>query len=75
VIWPQNRHYGVVLTGLRVTGLRVSVYVFGRPFIKRFALCYQTVVYLSVLSVLSCLWRSCTEAKRLDGSRWNLARR
>ena len=28
--------------------------VFGRPFVKRFALCYRTVV-LSVLSVLSCL--------------------
>jgi len=26
----------------------------------------------SVLSCLSvCLWRSCTVAKRLDGSRWN----
>ena len=25
------------------------------------------------LSVLSCLWRWCTVAKRLDGSRWNLA--
>jgi len=28
---------------------------------------------LSVLSVLSCLWRWCIDAKRLDGSRWNLA--
>jgi len=27
------------------------VTVFGRPFVKRFALCYQTVVCLSVLSV------------------------
>jgi len=26
---------------------------------------------LSVLSCLSCLWRSCSVAKRLDG--WNLA--
>jgi len=42
----------------------------GRPFVKRFALCCQTVV---CLSVLSCLWRSCTVAKRLDRSRWNLA--
>jgi len=40
---------------------------FGRPFVKRFALCYRTVV------CLSCLWRWCTVAKRLDGSRWNLA--
>jgi len=28
--------------------------VFGRPFVKRFALCYRSVV-LSDLSVLSCL--------------------
>ena len=27
--------------------------VFGRPFVKRFALCYQTAVCLSVLSVLT----------------------
>ena len=35
----------------------VLSYIFGRPFVKRFALCYQTVVRLSVcLSVcLSCL--------------------
>jgi len=32
----------------------LSFSVFGRPFIKRFAQCYRTVV-LSVLSVLSCL--------------------
>jgi len=25
--------------------------LFGRPFVKRFTLCYRTVVYLSVLSV------------------------
>jgi len=35
-------------------------------FIKRFALCYQTIV-CSVLSV--CLWCWCTVAKQLDGSR------
>jgi len=29
--------------------------IFGRPCVKRFALCYRTVVCLSVLSVLSCL--------------------
>jgi len=29
------------------------LYVFWQPFVKRFALCYQTVVCLSVLSVLS----------------------
>ena len=45
--------------------------VFGRPFVKRFALCYRTVVYLSVCPV--CLWRWCIVAKRFDGTRWNLA--
>jgi len=35
--------------------------VFGRPFTKRFALCYRSVVCSVCLSVcLSCLWRSCT---------------
>ena len=27
--------------------------IFGRPFVKRFSLCYRSVVCLSVLSVLS----------------------
>ena len=45
--------------------------VFGQPFVKRFALCYRTVV-CPVLSVcLSCLWRWCSVAKQLDGSRWD----
>ena len=39
----------------------------GRTFVKRFALCYQTIV--CCLSVLSCLLRFCIVAKRLDGSR------
>jgi len=43
----------------------------GRPFVKRFALCYRSVVCPVCLSV--CLWRLCTVAKRLGGSRWNLA--
>ena len=30
-----------------------TVCIFGRPFVKRFALCYRTVVCLSVLFVLS----------------------
>jgi len=42
---------------------------FWPPFVKRFALCYRTVVYPV------CLRRWCTVAKRLDGSRWHLARR
>jgi len=64
--------------------------IFGRPFVKRFALCYRTIV-LSVC--LSCLRRWCivakqlppkghspnfrhmsVVAKRLDGSRCHLAR-
>ena len=47
--------------------------VFGRRFVKRFALCYRTIVRSVCLSVLSCLWRSCTVAKRLNGSTRNLA--
>ena len=39
----QQRHSGVSLLNLAV--------VFGRPFVKRFALCYQTVVYTVCLSV------------------------
>jgi len=40
---------------------------FGRPFVKRFALCYLTVV---CLSCLVCQLVYC--GKRLDGSRCNL---
>jgi len=32
-------------------------------------------VCLSYPVFLSCLWRWCIVAKRLDGSRWNLTRR
>jgi len=39
----------------------------GRPFVKRFALCYRSVV------CPVCLWRWCIVAKRLDESRRNLA--
>ena len=42
--------------------------VFGRPFVKRFALCYRYVICLSCLS-LTLVY---IVAKRLDGSRWNL---
>jgi len=38
--------------------------VFGRPFVKRFTLCYRTIV------CPVCLWLWCVVAKRLDGSRW-----
>jgi len=34
-----------------------SLFFFGRPFVKRFALCYQTVVCLSVCNVgVLCQW-------------------
>jgi len=36
----------------------------GEPFLKRFALCYRTVV---CPVCLSCLWRWCIVAKRLEG--------
>ena len=29
------------------------MFIFGRPFVKRFTLCYQTILCLSVLSLLS----------------------
>jgi len=45
---------------------RKSVKVFGRTFVRWFAVCYQTVV------CLSCLWGWCSVAKRLDGSIRNL---
>jgi len=40
--------------------------LFGRPFVKRCVLCYWTSV------CLSCLWRWCIVAKRLDGSTCHL---
>jgi len=36
-----------------------TVIVFGRPFVKRFALCYRSVVCLSCLSVLSVTFMHC----------------
>jgi len=45
---------------------------FGATVSKRFALCYRSLVCLSVLSVVPvCLWRWCIVAKRLDRSTWN----
>jgi len=46
--------------------------VYGRPFVKRFALCYRTVVCPILSACLSCLGRWCIVAKRLEGSRLNL---
>jgi len=44
--------------------LRTLLLIFGRPFVKRFALCYRSVVCPVCLSVTFV-----TVAKRLDGSR------
>jgi len=41
----------------KFTAKSVSERIFGRPFVKRFAICYRYVVCLSCRSVcLSCLW-------------------
>jgi len=46
-------------TDIRIAGKFTDFgMIFGRPFVKRFALCYQTVVC-----------PVCTVTKRLDGSR------
>ena len=47
----------------------------GRLFVKRFALCYRTVVCVSVCMRLSVLKRWCIVAKRLKGSRCHSVRR
>ena len=44
--------------------------IFGRSFVKRFALCCRTVVCLSCLSVY--LKRCCIVGKRLDALRYHL---
>jgi len=47
-------------------------YVFGRPFVKT----VRRMLSVRCMSVCPvCMWRWCIVAKRLDGSRWNLARR
>jgi len=55
---PSSNTWFLGFTRLSIpNGISIGSAVFGRPFVKRFALCYQTVVCLSVgLSVcLSCL--------------------
>jgi len=42
-----------ISAALGVLDIALRLSVFGRPFVKRFALCYRTVVCLPVLSVLS----------------------
>jgi len=51
-------------------GKSIGSAVYGRPFVKRFTLCYRTVVCLSVMPVTLVV---CGLARRLDGSRSNLA--
>jgi len=58
-------------TSYDIQTIKIGAPVFGRPFVKWFTLCYQTIVCLSVCP--ACLWRWCTAAKQLDGSRWNSA--
>jgi len=69
------------IEAVRIINIRLNIYigtdwvrlsVFGRPFVKRFALCYRTVVCLSCPVCLSCLWRWCVVTKRLDESRCHL---
>jgi len=43
----------LIITLLQITFESIRARIFGRPFIKRFARCYRSVVCLSVLSVLS----------------------
>ena len=120
-VWPHGPQYTNVTNRQdrldRQRSDSVGRTVFGRPFIKRFALCYQTVVCLSCLSVMLVyceqtvgwiktklgmrvglgpghividgdsaplprkgaeppnFWPMSIVAKRLNGSRWHLARR
>ena len=51
---PQTTHVSDSTLAVRLNAGTAAI--FGRPFVKRFALCYRSVVCLSVcLSVLSCL--------------------
>ena len=57
-LWPAEYRHFVTLSDIQGHSHIPSLYkVFGRPFVKRFALCYRTVV-LSVLSVcdVGALW-------------------
>ena len=72
VRWRASMHAKV--DARRCTSTRVAAVVrtmqyanYWATVCKTVALCYQTVV----LSV--CLWRRCIVAKRMDGSKWNLA--
>ena len=52
--WDVFLRHGVVIAVaklFRFTLIIVLLNLFGRPFVKQFTLCYQTIVCLSVLSV------------------------
>ena len=51
----MSRKQGVALYSTLARNLDKCLPIFGRPFVKRFALCYRTVVCLSVCPVLSVL--------------------
>jgi len=74
-ITGSNKSHLLVYVNTRVFNFHLQsrcfsgTVLFGRLFVKRFALCYWTIVCLSCLSVMSCLQRWCIVAKRLDGSR------
>jgi len=52
----EDKVFTLSLQTLNSNKLNLKLYFIGRPFVKRFALCYLTVVCLSFLSVcLSCL--------------------
>ena len=54
---PLSQIFSTIDSTDFITGpFLLNISVFGRPFVKRFALCYRSVVCLTVLSVcLSCL--------------------
>ena len=63
--WHQLDHMQIICTLLQtenhtsISSPTLWATVFGRPFVKRFALCYQTIVCLSVVSVLSVTFVHC----------------
>ena len=55
-IWTPYTTWFVGPTRVQIrNGISIGSAVFGRPFVKRFALCYRTVALPVCLSVLSCL--------------------
>jgi len=58
IISDKKNKYKWRITAARPTHYFVGIIFlcFGRPFVKRFALCHQTVVCLSCLSVTLVYW-------------------